>query len=51
MQTRVVDLNAVVADIAQMLQRLIGEDVSLEIVYAASPVRVQGDPGSSSRCC
>jgi PAS domain S-box-containing protein len=45
MQTRVVDLNAVVADIARMLPRVVGEDVSIRFLYGAGPVQVLADAG------
>jgi signal transduction histidine kinase/ActR/RegA family two-component response regulator len=45
LQPRVLDLNAVLSDLARMLQRLIGEDIDL--VTASSPDlgRIQADPG------
>ena len=42
---RVIDLNAVVADMDAMLRRLIGEDVELVTVLAADIGRVKADPG------
>jgi PAS domain S-box-containing protein len=41
---RVVDLNAVLAGIAGMLRRLIGEDLELAILPGASPAWVKADP-------
>jgi signal transduction histidine kinase/ActR/RegA family two-component response regulator len=45
LQPRVVDLNAVVADIETMLRRLIGEDIDLVVVPAPELGRVRVDPG------
>jgi PAS domain S-box-containing protein len=42
---RVLDLNAVVANIEKMLKRLIGEDVDLVTVLAENLWPVKGDPG------
>ncbi len=44
-QPRVVDLNAVVADMTKMLQRLIGEDIELETRMGTRLGRVRVDPG------
>jgi len=41
---RVVDLNAVLADTASMLRRLIGEDIDLQIRTAPDLGRVRADP-------
>jgi two-component system cell cycle sensor histidine kinase/response regulator CckA len=45
MQPKVVDLNALVADIDKMLRRLIGEDVLLSAVLAPNLGNVRADPG------
>ncbi|HTE47250.1 MAG TPA: response regulator, partial [Gemmatimonadaceae bacterium] len=45
LQPRVVDLAAIVADLENMLTRLIGEDVKLTTRYEASASRVRADPG------
>ena len=44
LQTRVLALDAVVADLEPMLQRLIGEDVELVTTIAPGVGRVQADP-------
>ncbi len=44
-QPRIVDLNAVVADMTKMLQRLIGEDIELETRMGTRLGRVRVDPG------
>jgi PAS domain S-box-containing protein len=44
LQTRVLALNAVVADLEPMLQRLIGEDIELVTTIAPAVGRVQADP-------
>jgi PAS domain S-box-containing protein len=45
LQSRVLDLNAIVRDISGMLQRLLGEDIELVIELANMPARVKIDPG------
>ncbi|MGH7314407.1 MAG: GAF domain-containing protein, partial [Candidatus Rokuibacteriota bacterium] len=45
LQPRVVDINAIVQGLAQMLQRLLGEDVELTIRPTADGARVKADPG------
>ncbi len=45
MQPRILDLNQVVADISNMLQRLIGEDVELVTVLGPELSSVTADPG------
>jgi PAS domain S-box-containing protein len=45
LQRKVLDLNAVVADVVRMLSRVIGEDVDLAVHPGASLWRVQADPG------
>jgi two-component system, cell cycle sensor histidine kinase and response regulator CckA len=42
---KVVDLNAVVAEIAKMLQRLIGEDIELTLVRGSGSLNVKADQG------
>ena len=41
----VLDLNTVTADVRSMLERLIGEDVSISIHPSAEPALVHADPG------
>jgi len=45
LQPRVLDLNAVVSTLDRMLQRLIGEDVKLEIALQPGLGAVRADPG------
>jgi two-component system cell cycle sensor histidine kinase/response regulator CckA len=45
LRPKVLDLNAVLADVAKMLHRLIGENIEVKIVPAASLGRVKADPG------
>ena len=45
LQPRVLDLNAVVFAVEKMLQRLIGEDISLEIKLTDGSATVRADPG------
>ena len=45
LETRVLDLAAVVADTEKMLRRLIGEDVEVVVVKPATLGRVKADPG------
>ena len=42
---RIVDLNAVVANLARLLDRILGEDYSAELRYAAGNAYVRADPG------
>ncbi|MGO8732466.1 MAG: PAS domain-containing protein, partial [Terriglobia bacterium] len=42
---RVLDLNALVAEVERMLRRLIGEDIALVMVPGAELGRVKADPG------
>ena len=44
-EPRVVDLNTVVSDMDSMLQRLIGEDLDLDIRLKREPGNVRADPG------
>ena len=45
LQRKVLDLNAMVADVSTMLRRLIGEDVDLLLTPGPSAGRVNADPG------
>jgi PAS domain S-box-containing protein len=45
LQPKVLDLNAVVTNVAQMLQRLIGEDLQLVLSLNAALRQVKADPG------
>jgi two-component system cell cycle sensor histidine kinase/response regulator CckA len=45
LQTKVLDLNKVIADITKMLGRLIGEDIQLVTHPSQSPVLLKADPG------
>jgi len=45
MQTRVLDLNEVVMNLAKMLQRIIREDVKLELILHAAPLMTCADAG------
>jgi PAS domain S-box-containing protein len=45
LETKVLDLNAIVADIEKMLRRLIGEDVQISIVLAPEISAVKVDAG------
>jgi two-component system cell cycle sensor histidine kinase/response regulator CckA len=45
LRTKVLDLNEVLADVAKMLQRLIGENIEVKVVPALSLGRVKADPG------
>ena len=45
LQAKVLDLNAAIRDLARMLQRLIGEDVKLDLALHAAPATVRADPG------
>ena len=42
---RVLDLNALVADVEKMLRRLIGEDIDLVMVRGPALGQVKADPG------
>jgi PAS domain S-box-containing protein len=45
LQPRVLDVNAVVAEMVKLLGRLIGEDITLDVALDARPLRVSGDHG------
>jgi PAS domain S-box-containing protein len=45
LQSRVLDLNAVIRTLDKMLRRVIGEDVKLELALAAELGAVRADPG------
>lgn len=45
LQPKVIELNAIVADIEKMLRRLIGEDIDLLMLLDHSLGRVKADPG------
>lgn len=45
LEPRVVDLNEVIANVCNMIARLIGEDVVLRVVHAPELGRVRADPG------
>jgi CheY-like chemotaxis protein len=45
MQFRHLELNETVASIHQMLQRLLGEDISMQFNYAAEPLFIHADSG------
>jgi PAS domain S-box-containing protein len=45
LKPRVLDLNAVVTEMAKMLPRLIGEDIELLMLPSAQPGQVRADPG------
>jgi CheY-like chemotaxis protein len=44
-ESRVLDLNALVTDTEKMMRRLIGEDIMLTTVLAPTLGRIKGDPG------
>ena len=45
LQPKLLDLNGIVANMAKMLGRLIGEHIQLSTVLAHAPVKVRADPG------
>ncbi|HXM21753.1 MAG TPA: ATP-binding protein [Terriglobales bacterium] len=45
LRPKVLDLNAVLADVAKMLHRLIGENIEVKVVPAPTLGRVKADPG------
>jgi signal transduction histidine kinase/ActR/RegA family two-component response regulator len=45
LQTRVLDLNHVLATVEKMLMRLLGEDIKLSFLTASAPCKILCDPG------
>ena len=45
MQPRVLDINAVIADVENMLRRVIGEDIELHVALDSDVARIHTDPG------
>jgi two-component system cell cycle sensor histidine kinase/response regulator CckA len=45
LRPKVLDLNMVLAEVAKMLDRLIGKDIELQVMPASSLSRVKADPG------
>ena len=45
LQTRVIDLNDVVTSLTKMLQRILGEDVDLQLKLHPRPLLTRADPG------
>jgi PAS domain S-box-containing protein len=45
MQTRDVDLNDLVSSLAKMVQRVLGEDINLQLQLSARRISVHADPG------
>lgn len=45
MQFRVLDLNALLANLAQMLHRLLGDDITLDLCYAPELPPIEADAG------
>jgi len=45
LRPKVLDLNVVLADVAKMLHRLLGENIEVKVVPGASLGRVKADPG------
>jgi nitrogen-specific signal transduction histidine kinase/CheY-like chemotaxis protein len=45
MQSRDLDLNEVITNLAKMLRRIIGEDVQLQLTLHAGPLLAHADPG------
>jgi two-component system, cell cycle sensor histidine kinase and response regulator CckA len=45
MQSKVIDLNAVLGNLAKMLHRLIGDDIALDWRYAPNVPAIEADPG------
>ena len=49
LQPKLIDLNRVIADMNQLLLRLIGEDIQLNIALDFQPSSVEADPGQLSQ--
>ncbi len=49
LQPKLIDLNKIVSEMSQMLHRLIGEDVQLNIALSEQPSWVEADPGQLSQ--
>jgi PAS domain S-box-containing protein len=45
MQQRQLDLNGVVSDMSKMLERILGEDITLRLIYSPRPALIQADAG------
>ncbi len=45
LRPKILNLNAVLADVGKMLHRLIGENIEVNIVPASLPARIKADPG------
>ena len=45
MQPRVIDINAVIAEVENMLRRVIGEDIELRVALDSEVARIHTDPG------
>jgi len=51
LEMRVLDVNETLQDMAKMLQRIIGEDVTLRLNLAEDLGRIMGDPGQVEQSC
>ncbi len=49
LQPKLIDLNKIVTEMSQMLHRLIGEDVQLNLALDVAPSCVEADPGQLSQ--
>ncbi len=45
MQSRTLDLNAVVSQMTKMLRRILGEDISLQVTFSIGQASIRADPG------
>ncbi len=45
LQPRPLDINEIILQISKMIQRLLGEDIALQFVYASEPASVYADAG------